>query len=100
MTNWEILGIQPTDDVTVIKKAYRHLLAETNPEDKPEEFMALRQAYEDAMDYARNGGTEPEADCSGGSGGEMQDSSWLALYGNLLPEDHPAWRWTKDLQSL
>ena len=49
MTYWDILGIQPTDDMTVIKKAYRHLLAETNPEDKPEEFMALRRAYEDAM---------------------------------------------------
>lgn len=100
MTYWDILGIQPTDDMTVIKKAYRHLLAETNPEDKPEEFMVLRRAYEDAMESAGNGGTEPETDGSSESGGEMQDSSWLALYGNLLPENHPAWRWTKDLQAL
>ena len=100
MTNWEILGILPTDDTTAIKKAYRNLLAETNPEDKPEEFMALRQAYEEAMDYARNGGTEPEADCSGGNGSDMQNPSYIALHGDLLPEDHPAWRWTKNLQAL
>lgn len=100
MTNWEILGILPTDDTTAIKKAYRNLLAETNPEDKPEEFMALRQAYEEAMDYARNGGTEPEADCSGRNGSDMQNPSYIALHGDLLPEDHPAWRWTKNLQAL
>ena len=64
MTYWDILGIQPTDDMTVIKKAYRHLLAETNPEDKPEEFMVLRRAYEDAMESAGNGGTVPETDGS------------------------------------
>ena len=54
MTQWEILGIPPTTDKSVIKKAYRSRLADTNPEDKPEEFMALREAYEQALDYAQN----------------------------------------------
>lgn len=51
---WDVLGIKETKDVKEITKAYRQKLVHTNPEDKPEEFKALRQAYEQAMDFARN----------------------------------------------
>ena len=47
--NWTILGIDPTKDKKVITAAYREKLSHTNPEDKPEEFKALRAAYEDAL---------------------------------------------------
>ncbi len=49
---WKILKIEPTADRKVIRTAYRELLAETNPEDRPEEFKALREAYEQALAYA------------------------------------------------
>ena len=46
--NWTLLGIAPTQDKQAITAAYRVQLAYTNPEDKPEEFKALRTAYEEA----------------------------------------------------
>ena len=49
---WEILGIEPTRDKKEITRAYREKLADTNPEDKPEEFKELRNAYEEALKYA------------------------------------------------
>ena len=49
---WEILGIEPTRDKKEITRAYREKLANTNPEDKPEEFKELRNAYEEALKYA------------------------------------------------
>ncbi len=51
--NWFLLGIEQTNDTDVIKKAYRARLKETNPEEKPEEFKALRAAYEEALQYAK-----------------------------------------------
>lgn len=50
---WEILGIEPTKDTKAIKNAYRAVLVNTNPEEKPEEFMALKDAYDQAMEYAK-----------------------------------------------
>ncbi|MBQ6478736.1 MAG: tetratricopeptide repeat protein [Erysipelotrichaceae bacterium] len=49
---WKTLKIEPTTDKTKIRDAYREVLAVTNPEDKPEEFKKLREAYEQAMAYA------------------------------------------------
>ena len=49
---WKILKIEPTADRSVIRTAYRELLSVTNPEDSPEEFKALREAYEQALAYA------------------------------------------------
>ena len=50
--DWFVLGIEPTKDKKVITSAYRQKLLLTNPEDKPEEFKALRAAYEEAMALA------------------------------------------------
>ncbi len=51
---WKILEIEETKDVKKIKEAYIKKLKKTNPEDKPEEFKQLRQAYEDALAYAKS----------------------------------------------
>lgn len=50
--NWNTLGIEPTKDKKAITAAYRQKLKQTNPEDKPEEFKALRAAYEEALSLA------------------------------------------------
>ena len=49
MDKWTVLGIEKTKDKTAIKNAYRGLLVSVNPEDNPEGFKALRQAYEEAI---------------------------------------------------
>ncbi|MBR5049613.1 MAG: tetratricopeptide repeat protein [Erysipelotrichaceae bacterium] len=57
---WKILKIEPTTDRNAIRAAYRQLLADTNPEDKPEEFKQLREAYEQALAYAAEHGEDRE----------------------------------------
>lgn len=60
--DWFILGIEPTKDKKAITAAYRQKLRQTNPEDKPEEFKALRTAYEEAIAFADQADTEPVRD--------------------------------------
>src|SRR5690606_23027916 len=46
MTYWNLLGIDPTADESVIKKAYANLLQVYHPEEDPEGYQRLREAYE------------------------------------------------------
>jgi tetratricopeptide (TPR) repeat protein len=50
---WETLGIGPTSDPRAIKRAYAALLKQRHPEDDPEGFQRLRQAFEAALELAR-----------------------------------------------
>lgn len=50
---FQILGTEPVKDESCIRQAYRALLSDNNPEDNPEGFKRLRQAYEAALQYAR-----------------------------------------------
>lgn len=74
--DWTILGIDPTDDKKAITAAYRQKLRSTNPEDKPEEFKALRAAYEEALRLADEKPAEP------------------------VPADTPLDRWLLELEML
>lgn len=49
---WEVLGIEPTKDKTAIKRAYTKLARKTNPEDDPEGYSRLHDAYRAALDHA------------------------------------------------
>lgn len=49
---FQILNIQETKDEETIRTAYRTQLRKTNPEDDPEGFKRLRQAYETAVEVA------------------------------------------------
>jgi hypothetical protein len=54
MNIWSLLGIEPTGDQRTIKRAYTKLLKRTNPEDDPEGFQRLREAYERATLWAQS----------------------------------------------
>ncbi|WP_328185284.1 DnaJ domain-containing protein [Marinobacter sp. OP 3.4] len=49
MNPWQVLGVEPGSDRRTIKRAYTRLLKDVHPEDHPDEFMQLRQAYERAV---------------------------------------------------
>lgn len=51
---WKILGIEPTDDIKTIKKAYAALAKKYNPEEHPEEFQKVYGAYKSACAWAKN----------------------------------------------
>lgn len=46
---YQILGIKPTRDKVSIKRAYAAKAKEYHPEEQPEQFQQIRQAYEAAM---------------------------------------------------
>lgn len=88
---FQILGIEMTKDERSIKNAYRERLAVTNPEDNPEGFKRLREAYEEACRLARESDepTEEQRD-------ETASGIWVekaaAVYGNMRSRrDTKAW---------
>lgn len=52
---WETLGIDPTTDKREIKRGYAARLKQVNPEDDPQGFQALRDAYQRALEMADQG---------------------------------------------
>lgn len=51
---WNILEIDPTDNVSIVKKAYAKKLKLHHPEDDPEGYQKLREAYDSALKYLKN----------------------------------------------
>ena len=62
MSCWIRLGIEPTNDPDLIRGAYRARLPHHHPETDPEGFQALRQAYEAALQLARDEQSPTAAD--------------------------------------
>ena len=56
MDPWVILGLEPYSDFKRVRKAYAEKLKRTHPEEDPEGFMLLREAYE----YLRDSLNRPE----------------------------------------
>lgn len=88
---FQILGIDITKDEKSIKSAYRDKLAMTNPEDNPEGFKRLREAYEEACRLARKSddedGTEKDLTASG-----IWVEKAAAIYGSIRSRrDTKAW---------
>lgn len=58
MDVWEILGINPTNDLSSIKKAYAAKLKIHHPEDDPEGYQRLREAYDLVIKLSKNSNSE------------------------------------------
>lgn len=87
---FQILGIEMTKDEKSIKNAYREKLTVTNPEDDPEGFKKLREAYEEACRLAK------ESDDTAEEKDETVSGVWVekaaAVYGNIRSRrDTKAW---------
>lgn len=81
---FRILGTEPVKDEKQIKNAYREKLTVTNPEDDPEGFKRLRQAYEEACRYAKS--QEPQEQ-EAAQADETPSGMWVAkaedIYRNI-----------------
>ena len=64
MNKWEILGIEPTHDVKLIRRRYADLVRLYHPEDQPEIYQEIVEAYQSALREARSKKTRQESDRS------------------------------------
>ena len=55
MNIWNILGIEPTTDIKTIKRAYASKTKIIHPEEKPDDFQVLYEAYQSALGQAKKG---------------------------------------------
>ena len=60
MNIWETLGIDPTTDVKLIRRRYAELVRLYHPEDQPEIYQEIVEAYQEALTYARSRKTRLE----------------------------------------
>ena len=51
---WSVLELEPTQDVSAIKRAYAGKARECHPEEDPEGFQRLHEAYQQARKLAEN----------------------------------------------
>lgn len=51
---WEVLGIEPTRDRGAIKRAYAKQSQTCHPEENPEAFQLLQEAYQQALAWLRS----------------------------------------------
>ncbi|MCG8392447.1 MAG: RDD family protein [Pseudomonadales bacterium] len=74
MTPWTLLQIDPTDDSRAIKRAYAKQLKQHRPDQDPQGFQRLHQAYKQAMAMAER---------------EQQDPPVSSFVSQSLPETEP-----------
>lgn len=95
---FSILGIEETREEKAIKAAYREKLAVTNPEDNPEGFKRLRQAYEEALALLKAPQEEQEPEDTSESGQWVAEAA--GLYSTLSGrQDLEGWKqlFTRDV---
>ncbi len=66
---WTVLDLEPTQDMSAIKRAYARKTRDCHPEVNPEGFLELRKAYQAALAYAKREGEgfmEPAAGMKAG----------------------------------
>lgn len=75
MSIWEILGISPTRDRQAIRRAYAERTKLCHPEEDPDGFAALHEAYTLAMRYARAARDELSPEEGQGNAARLGDLS-------------------------
>ena len=77
---WDILGLDgPTDDAKVIKRAYAKKLKQVKPDESPQEFQILHEAYEAAKAYAKQ--------CKREQAAVAESAASESLEPNIIDED-------------
>lgn len=61
MNPWQVLGIEPTGDAKIIKKAYAVLVKKNKPDENPEGFAQLHKAYKQCTAIAKQMAQREEA---------------------------------------
>ena len=83
MDIWETLGIEPTTDVKLIRRRYAELVRLYHPEDQPEIYQEIVEAYQKALTYARSRKTRPENSLR--KAGDSQEAAELEEEANGKP---------------
>ncbi len=91
---WTILGIEPTSDISEIKAAYARRAKQFNPEERPDEFRLIFDAYKCACTYARqvkkeHGGIRRDKPEAGPQSGETFDFGSVDCTGGCRYEGAP-----------
>lgn len=103
MNCWNILCIDKTSDKDVIKKAYRSLLKTTRPDEDEQGFIRLREAYEEAIEYAENASYEEEYEdeyYEDIDGDEEDDYEQTAYLESLSEEDRRFAQWQGRIEEV
>ena len=122
MNCFTVLGIEPTTEKKTIKRAYAAKSREFHPEEHPEEFQRIHDAYEEALAWAeRNAGRGKSRRCRKSRGGwkknpekivwkilgEKDEKSEESATQSVEPPDKPkddseAWEsdWTRQFQNM
>ncbi|MDR7344211.1 hypothetical protein J2X14_002632 [Pantoea alhagi] len=58
MNSWQILGIEPTSDEALIRRAYARQLKTCRPDSDPQGYQRLREAFE----WAKSSASAPQSD--------------------------------------
>ena len=91
---WKILNIEPTKDVNEIKRAYTALAHQINPEEEPDKYSELHEAYKEAISRARNADIviTPDQDAQQETGSSDADSrfDFSDIKEDYMPENNLA----------
>ena len=86
MSVWSILGIRATSDEREIKRAYAGKLKITRPEEDPDAFQELRDAYEAALRLSRQAAARDEDEDQAGEVSVYTAAYQQAQDGSAQPE--------------
>lgn len=83
MTCWNVLGLTPDADTRTIKRQYAALLKKTRPDDDPEGFQRLRDAYETALDWSQ---TPPAPESEDEASTPERDATLAQRYASAMAD--------------
>lgn len=89
MTCWDILGIAPGVNKKLIKQTYAKLLKQTRPDDDPEGFKRLHEAYQQALKWSDIWAEEEEQSTTA-SVASQSLADWIEATDYVAPNVNPA----------